>query len=136
MTKPVPPVQKYMTALPHTIGQDQPLGVAERKMREEKIRHLPVLDGGKLVGVLTERDVQLVRGIRGFEPETAKVDDVMSEEPYAVTPEAPLDEVAEYMARKRLGSAVVMQNEKVVGIFTAVDALQAVSDLLRGRLRK
>ena len=50
MSKAIPSVQKYMTTSPHTIGDDQPMSLAHRMMREHKIRHLPVLRGAKIVG--------------------------------------------------------------------------------------
>jgi acetoin utilization protein AcuB len=60
----------------------------------------------------------------------------MTEQPYTVSPEAPLDEVVETMAANKYGSAVIMQNQKVVGIFTTVDACEALCQLLRTRLAK
>jgi acetoin utilization protein AcuB len=56
--KSVPTVDKYMTSHPHTIGVDQPLSLAHKIMTEFRIRHLPVLDGGKLVGVISDRDLE------------------------------------------------------------------------------
>ena len=46
-----------MTETPHSIGKDQPLAVAHRLMKEHDLRHLPVLEQGKLVGLVSERDV-------------------------------------------------------------------------------
>jgi acetoin utilization protein AcuB len=60
----------------------------------------------------------------------------MSTEVYAVHPESPLDEVASEMASKKYGSAVVLQNGKVVGIVTTVDLCRALAELLHGRLAK
>jgi acetoin utilization protein AcuB len=53
----------------------------------------------------------------------------MTDQPYTVGPGTPLDEVVSTMAEKKFGSAVVVQNNKIVGIFTTVDACQALSDL-------
>jgi acetoin utilization protein AcuB len=64
------------------------------------------------------------------------VGDAMTEHPYTVSPDAPLDEVVDTMAANKYGSAVIMQNEKVVGIFTTVDACMALGQLLRTRLAK
>jgi acetoin utilization protein AcuB len=50
-------VERFMTRSPLTIGQDQPLAAAHRMMREHRVRHLPVLDGGMLVGVVSQRDL-------------------------------------------------------------------------------
>lgn len=123
-----------MTTSPHTVGDDQTLARAANLMREFKIRHLPVLRGGKLVGMLTERDVALVETLKGVDAQVETVADAMSSEVYAVTPETPLDEVASEMASRKYGSAVVVQNNKVVGVFTTVDACRALNELLHTRL--
>ncbi len=136
MTKAIPTVQKYMSYLPHTIGQEQTLASAHKMMREHRIRHLPVLEGGRLVGLISERDLALVESFKDVDPEKVLVQESMSEQVYHVTPEAPLDEVATEMAEHKYGSAVVMSNGKVVGMFTAVDALSALADLLHTRLAK
>lgn len=136
MTKAIPAVQKYMSYAPHTIGQKQTLATAHDVMREHRIRHLPVLEGGRLVGIISERDLSLVEALKDVDPEQVVVEDAMSQSVYHVAPEAPLDEVAAEMAEHKYGSAVVMSNGKVVGMFTAVDALAALADLLHTRLAK
>jgi acetoin utilization protein AcuB len=136
MTKPIPKISKYMTTTPHTIGFDQPLGAAHRLMREHHFRHLPVLQGGKLVGMLTERDLALIETLRDVDPEKVTVEDAMTPAPYTASPEAPLDEVVSTMAEHRYGSAVIVDNNHVVGVFTTVDALAAFADLLHSRLAR
>ena len=136
MSKAIPTVQKYMTTSPHSVGQDQPIAFARAVMREHHIRHLPVLSGGHLVGMITERDIALVEGLKGVDPEVLKVEEAMSTQTYKVSPEAPLDEVVREMASKKYGSAIVEQNNKIVGIITTVDVCQALADLLHSRLSK
>lgn len=136
MSKPIPSIQKYMTTSPHSIGVDQSLARAHQAMRDNAIRHLPVLSGGRLVGILTDRDLGLVESLKDVDPTKVTVEDAMSTSVYAVAPDAPLDEVAATMAEHRYGSAIVMQNGKVVGIFTTVDACRALSELLHTRLAK
>jgi acetoin utilization protein AcuB len=136
MSKPIPQIQKYMTTTPHSIGGDQTLAVAAKVMREHRIRHLPVLSGGKLRGVLTDRDLKLVETFRDVDPTKLTVDEAMVEEPYTVAPDAALDQVVATMANERFGCAIVVQNHKVVGIFTTVDACRALSELLTTRLAK
>jgi acetoin utilization protein AcuB len=136
MTKPIPSIQKFMTTSPHSIGVEQSLSKAHAMMREHGIRHLPVLHGGKLLGMLTERDLRLVESLAGVDPTKVKVEDAMSTVIYSVGPDSPLDEVVATMAEHKYGSAVVMHNEKVVGIFTTVDACRALAELLRTRLAK
>jgi acetoin utilization protein AcuB len=136
MSKPIPHISKYMTTTPHTIGVDQPLTVAHRLMREHHFRHLPVLQGGKLVGMVTERDLALIETLKDVDPTKVTVEDAMTPAPYTVAPDALLDEVVATMAEHRYGSAVVVDNQHVVGVFTTVDALVAFSDLLHSRLAK
>ena len=136
MSKPIPSIQKYMTTTPHTIGSDQSIAKAAAIMTEHGIRHLPVLRGGQLLGVLSDRDVKLIETFRDVDATKTTVDEAMTDQPYTVAPETPLDEVVRTMAEKKYGSAVVVQNHKVVGIFTTVDACQALSELLQTRLAK
>lgn len=136
MTKPIPTIQRYMTTAPHSIGLAQTLASAESLMKSEKIRHLPVLEGGRLRGILSDRDIHLVETLKDVDPKKVTVEEAMSEHVYAVSPETPLDEVVETMAEKKYGSAVVMQNDKIVGIFTTVDVCRAFGEMLKGRLSK
>lgn len=136
MNKPIPQIAKYMTTAPHSIGSDQAIATAARMMNDHRIRHLPVLRGGRLLGMLTDRDIKLIETFHDVDPTKITVEEAMTEQPYSVSPEAPLDEVVETMAAKKYGSAVIMQNEKVVGIFTTVDACDALCQLLRTRLAR
>jgi acetoin utilization protein AcuB len=136
MTKPIPLIQKYMSVAPHSIGSDQTIATATLMMNEHHIRHLPVLRGGRLLGILTDRDIKLIETFRDVDPTKIQVEEAMTEQPYSVSPETPLDEVVSTMAAKKYGSAVIIQNQKVVGIFTTVDACDALAELLRTRLAK
>jgi acetoin utilization protein AcuB len=136
MSKPIPTIAKYMTPSPHSIGVEQTLARAQVVMQEHKIRHLPVLHGGKLVGLVTDRDVHLVESLKDVDPRLITVSDAMAQTVYSVSPEAPLDEVVAEMGARKYGSAIVMQNDKVVGIFTTVDVCRAFGELLHSRLAK
>ena len=134
MSKAIPTVQKYMSTSPHTIGQEQPLTVAHQMMREHHIRHLPVLHGGAIVGIISDRDLHLIESLEGVDAREVKVQEAMMNNPYTVSPDAPLDEVVETMASEKYGSAIVLQHQKVVGILTTVDVCRALAELLRTRL--
>jgi acetoin utilization protein AcuB len=136
MSKPIPAIQKFMTTQPHTIGHDQPMTLAHRMMREHKVRHLPVLREARIVGVISDRDLNLVETLRDVDPKNVMVEEAMSPDPYVVAPDAALDEVVSTMAEKKYGSAIVVQHDKVVGIFTTVDACRAFAELLHTRLAK
>lgn len=134
--KAIPTISKYMTTLPHTIGADQTLDKASKMMSEFRIRHLPVLSGGKLVGILSDRDVRLVESFKDVDPEVVKVDEAYTPEPYITSPSSSLADVCEQMATKKFGCALVCDNHKLVGIFTWVDALSALNELLYTRLKQ
>ena len=134
MSKPIPTIQKYMTTTPLTVRPDLTIAAADKIMHENRIRHLPVLNGGQLVGLLSQRDIRLIESFKDVDIKTVQVVEAMSQDVFEVSPSSSLDEVVLTMAAKKYGSAVVTQNSHVVGIFTAVDALQALAELLQTRL--
>lgn len=123
-------IAKFMTQSPHSIGATQTLDKATKLMREHRVRHLPVLRGGKLVGMVTDRDIKLIETFRDIDPTEVPVEDAMSEAPYCVAADTPLHEVCSTMAERKLGSAVIMDGIHVTGIFTTVDACRALSQVL------
>lgn len=133
--KAIPTISKYMTTLPHTIGSDQTLAKAEKMMGELRVRHLPVLEGGKLVGILSDRDLKLVESFSDVDVEKVTVSEAYSPDPYSTKPEASLADVCAEMAAHKYGCALVVDNGKLVGIFTWVDALNAFNELLSSRLK-
>lgn len=135
MSKAVPTIQKFMTTAPHSVGNDQSIATASAMMTTHGIRHLPVLHGGKLRGILTDRDIKVLAAFESFDSAKLKVEEVMTETPYTVGPDCALDEVVSVMAEKKYGSAVIEQNNRVVGIFTTVDACRALKELLHSRLK-
>jgi acetoin utilization protein AcuB len=125
-----PVVGQYMTPGPHTIARNRSLAAARHLMLDEGVRHLPVLEGGRIVGLLSERDLLLVESLPGVNPTDVHVDEAMVEEVFTVPPDAPVGEVVETMIARKLGSAVVAQGDHVVGVFTTIDALRALHELL------
>jgi acetoin utilization protein AcuB len=124
-------IHRFMTPTPHTISTRQTLAEAHQAMRERGVRHLPVVVDGKLVGVVSQRDLYLLETLRGVEVGRELVEEAMSDEPFVVGPDAPLEEVAEAMATSKHGSALVVEGDTLVGIFTSTDALRALVTLLR-----
>lgn len=136
MTKSIPTIRKYMTTTPITMGADQSLATAAKAMSEHRIRHLPVLKGGKLVGVISERDIRIAESFEGVDPKKESIDFVMTNDVYTVGPETPLNDVVAHMAETKIGSTIIVDAEHVVGVFTTTDACRALGDLLETRLRR
>jgi len=123
-------VSDAMSKPPRCIGSDQRVNKAIERMRALDIRHLPVLEGGVLVGVLSERDGALALAAAPESVETMLVEEAMSAIPYCVPPNAPLREVAEHMASRKLGCAIVMDDGRILGLVTTTDAMSLLAELL------
>lgn len=125
----MPTLARYMTRQPWTIGRDAHAADAARLMAQHGIRHLPVTEEGRLVGIISERDLRIAALVSLDE---MHVDDVMTSDVCVASPNAPIDAIIAGMAERKLGSVVVTDLEGVVeGIFTTVDALAAFGDVLR-----
>jgi acetoin utilization protein AcuB len=121
-----PLVRDFMSASPHSIGVDQTLELAHSMLRKYKIRHLPVLEAGKLVGVLSQRDLYLVESLDGTAPAKIKVDEAMSPEVFSVTPTTHLVTAVREMVKHRFGCAIVVEKDRAIGVLTTTDALRAL----------
>ena len=124
------PIRRYMTGLPQRIAPGQTLADAHQIMRKNRIRHLPVIDRGTLVGIISMGDLHLVETLQDVDPSEVPVEDAMTPRPYAVGPEEPLERVVARMESRKLGSAVVVEGGEVVGVFTTNDALRVLAELL------
>ena len=94
-----------MTLGPVVVGSDLPLAEAHRLMRERNIRHLPVVDAGCLVGLVSQRDLYLCGTLDGVDPASAPVREAMTPEPYAVDPDAAEKQVTGGGVTVRAGGA-------------------------------
>jgi acetoin utilization protein AcuB len=127
-----PQVIAFMTPFPHTVDVDAPLEDAHTLMREHHFRHLPVTSNGGIVGVLTDRDINLILGpvINSPGERELKVRDAYVEKACIVPASTPVSKVARLMADNRIGSAIVTKHDKLVGIFTVTDACRALAEVL------
>ena len=135
-------VRDVMTRDPKTLGRNDQLSLADDLMRQERIRHLPVLDeDGELVGIVSQRDMfrgALARAL-GY-GETAQrrmlgmllVKEVMTTQVVTVGPEAPIAEAARTMVDRKIGCLPVVEGGRLVGILTESDFVEVLAG--RGRL--
>ncbi len=130
-------VSDWMTRNPITIDADATVVDAIRLLKQKKIRRLPVMRSGKLVGLVTEKmlldyspskattlDVWEMNALLSMKP----ISEVMNPEPHTVTPDTELTECARIIHDRKLnGIAVLDQEGNLVGIFTTTDALNALA---------
>jgi CBS domain-containing protein len=125
-----------MTPFPYSVDAEAPVDEAMRFMREHKIRHLPVTQDGKLVGMISDRDIKLMLGPDFAYPNARelKVRDAYVADAYVVDLATPLVQVLTHMAEHRLGSALVTRHDKLAGVFTTTDACRVFAEYLEHRL--
>jgi acetoin utilization protein AcuB len=127
-------IGERMTTDPVSILAEATVGDALILMFEREVRHLPVLEGGKLVGIVSDRDIRqflwktgLSRDSREEEERYLKlpVREVMSPNPIRVTEQSPIGKGVGIMVEKKIGALPVIDRDgELVGIFTELDALR------------
>ncbi len=122
-------VQDIMTSPVISISPDVSLQNAYQTMQEMGIRHLPVTDNQKLVGVITDRDLRLATSALAPNPfpPGAKVSEVMRKLPFTADPSDPVEDAARLMREKKIGCLPIMDAERLVGIVTGLDLLDALT---------
>jgi acetoin utilization protein AcuB len=131
-------VRDKMTRDVITITPDQSLRMAKERLRKHGIRRLPVVRDGKLVGIVTDRDVRQAWASPAASLSTHEllylfdrvtVEEVMTPHPLTVTPETPLLEAARLLHDRRIGGLPVVEGGAVVGIITETDLLGAFIEM-------
>lgn len=117
------PVNQVMSRLPAEIDRRESLATAVERLREVGVRHLPVMDGTALYGVLSPRDVTTAWIREGDAAAEVPVGDVCTTAPLTVAPTDTVRDVAARMVARGVTSAIVVDGTVLVGIFTSSDAL-------------
>lgn len=132
-------VGNYMTPEPLTVDEDESMGDALVVMRRQQIRHLPVVNGNTLVGIVTDRDLRraspsLLSGIAEEKYkeilESTPISRIMTREPFTVRLDTNLKDAVRMMVDKKISSLPVVNGSELVGIFTEVDALRVLLEVL------
>lgn len=125
-------VEEFTTPDPITANEDMMIDDLRSLMVKHGIRHLPIMRGNTVVGVVSDRDVRLVSGLTVAEKFQVRAADIMATDPLTVIATVPLDEAAYAMSENKVGSVIVMQEDgQLLGIFTATDALNALIEIVR-----
>ena len=134
-------VREFMTSPVSSLPSTAPLLDAALLLRSTHIRHIPIVDGEELVGILSDRDVQRCTPSRLSRVsadeynsifQTTQIATVMTREPKTISPDAPLHDTAAILRAGKLGCLPVVENGKVVGIITKDDMLAALLHILVG----
>jgi acetoin utilization protein AcuB len=131
----IPKIHEYMTPTPQCIEADLTLEQARERMFQLSSRHLPVTQNGELIGIVSERDIDLLEAAMQYSTRreaTITVAQAMTPQPFTCGPEAHLHAVAAEMAAHKYGTAVVVDPNhpgRVVGVFTSIDALRALASM-------
>lgn len=134
MSRSVPTMLSAMTPFPYFVDVHADIAEARAMMETHDIRHLPVVEDGKLLGVVSDRDLKRAQTLQeGAQPDDdLSVGDAFVEKAYMVDVTTRLDHVLEHLWQERIGSALVLRAGKLVGIFTAMDACRLFAAHLRG----
>jgi acetoin utilization protein AcuB len=124
-------VGKRMTRNPRTVSPDDTLSAAAAMMRQHRFNHLPVVDGGRLVGIVTDTDLRNASLESGGDPGGDRpVREVMRSQVWSVTPEDSLEDALLVISQQRFGALPVLDGDRLVGILTKMDLLRAFVDVL------
>jgi CBS domain-containing protein len=127
-------VRDAMTGDPRSIGATASVVEAARLMREEHIGSLPITDGEKLVGMITDRDITTRVVAEAADPKVTAVEDVYSRDLITVEPDNDLQEALQLMARHQVRRLPVVENERLVGIVAQADIALGENEQETGQL--
>jgi acetoin utilization protein AcuB len=120
-------VADRMTANPVTVTPSDTLGKAKALMDAGGFRRLPVIEGGKLVGIITERDLRSHSGYL----DATRVSGAMTPSPMTVPSHSSVEDAARLMLEHKVGGMPVVDNGQLVGVVTTSDLLRALLDVVQ-----
>lgn len=128
-------VRNFMTTQPQVLGRNETLDLADDVMTMGRIRHIPIVENGELVGVISQRDMFRSAAVAalGFAGETQKaliktirVKEIMTEKVVTIRPDASVKEAARLMFEQKIGCLPVVEEKRLIGIITETDILRYV----------
>ena len=128
-------IREAMTSNPKTVSSDQSVVDAARIMKQEDAGIVPIVDGDKLVGVLTDRDIAIKVVAEGKDPQSVKVTELASHDLVTVDPQQDLDEALRLMARHQVRRLPVVEEDgRLVGILAQADVARHGDDAKTGEV--
>jgi len=123
-----------MTENPCAIDSDKPVSYAAKMMRDEDVGFAPIVDGDRLVGTLTDRDIAVRVVAEGRDPNETLVRDVATNNLITVDPEDDLDEAMRLMARHQVRRVAVVQGGRLVGVVAQADVAREAKEKQTGEV--
>jgi len=114
-------INDSMTANPCVIEADKPVSYAAKMMRDEDVGFAPIVEGDRLVGSLTDRDIAIKVVAEGRDPDATSVREVATSNLITVDPEDDLDEAMRLMARHQVRRLAVVEGSRLVGVVAQAD---------------
>jgi CBS domain-containing protein len=128
-------IREVMTSNPCSIDADKSVAYAATMMKEEDVGFAPIVEGDRLVGTVTDRDIAVKVVAEGRDPESTKVREIASTDLVAVDPQQDLDEALRLMARNKVRRLPVVEEDgKLVGVVAQADVAQEASAEETGRV--
>ena len=127
-------INDSMTANPCVIEADKPVSYAAKMMRDEDVGFAPIVDGDRLVGTLTDRDIAVRVVAEGRDPNETLVRDVATNNLITVDPEDDLDEAMRLMARHQVRRVAVVQGGRLVGVVAQADVAREAKEKQTGEV--
>ena len=128
-------IKDVMTSNPCSIDAEKSVAYAAKMMREEDVGLAPIVEGDKLIGMLTDRDIAIRVVAEGRNPEQVKVADVASKQVVTIDPQQDLDEALRIMAEHQVRRLpVIEEGGKLVGVVAQADIAREGDDMQTGKL--
>jgi CBS domain-containing protein len=128
-------VQEFMTSNPCSIDSDKSVAYAAKMMRDENVGLAPIVEGNRLVGTVTDRDIAVRVVAEGKDPESTKVTQIASTELVTVEPHQDLDEALQLMAKHQVRRLpVVEESGRLVGVVAQADVARSADDARTGEV--
>ena len=128
-------IREVMTSKLCSIDTDKSVAYAAKMMRDEDVGIAPIVEGDRLVGVLTDRDIAVRVVAEGRDPEQVKVTEVASRDVVTLDPQQDLDEALRLMARHQVRRLPVVEEDgRLVGVLAQADVAQEAGDRQTGEV--
>jgi CBS domain-containing protein len=128
-------ITELMTANPSTIDADKPVSYAAKMMRDEDVGLAPIVEGNRLVGTVTDRDIAIRVVAEGKDPESTKVVEIASTDLVTIDPQQSLDEALRLMASHQVRRLPVVEEDgRLVGVIAQADIAREASERQTGEL--